>query len=105
MEAFATRGEADRGAAGAVDTRTGRVYTGHHRERRPLPDDLRQRLPEPEVEAWPADKCAEVSAVSNAMADGARLPDLVITAVLHSDRKVTKPCRNCKTWIPDGGAA
>jgi hypothetical protein len=82
----------------AVDTTTGKVYTGTSGYKGPVPPEI--NLPNPSLEPWSAANYAEVAACAAAIADGAARENLEVVTVRTATGEVVPPCRNCSTWVP-----
>lgn len=82
----------------AVDSSTGKVYTGTSGYNGPVPPEI--NLPNPSKTPWSAANCAEVAACSAAIADGAKLENLQVATVRTRTGVVAPPCPNCQAWVP-----
>jgi uncharacterized Zn-binding protein involved in type VI secretion len=92
------RRQQPRATSAAVDSRTGRVYTADSGSPgQNINPTLQQRMPNPSMERWPVDNCAEFQAANRALADGARMEDLVIHTVTVRDGAAFPRCQNCRT--------
>ncbi len=92
-----SRRQQPRATSVAVDTKTGKVYHGDSG----APDQiinptLQQRMPNPSLERWPVDNCAEFQAANAALKDGARMENLVIHTVKVRDGLAFPRCQNCQ---------
>ena len=85
----------------AIDKKTGKIYYGKA-GRNPdfIPNKLLKAREFPSLEDWDdIFNCAEVRAVSDALDDGARLSDLVVTTVRVKDLAMAPMCRNCRKLL------
>ena len=104
-------GNAPRAAAAAYDTEAGGMYFG---ESGSVPSaiepELAEQMPNPSLEDWPAGNCAEFNACNTALANGAKLQNLVYATFKINEGAGTvepfPPCRNCvaalagaKSWF------
>jgi hypothetical protein len=84
----------------AVNTKTGRVYTGQSGAPRPqlseIHPDLRSRMPAESLEQWKVENCAEFKAVNNALKDGASVEALELHTVRTKTLEAMPRCANCR---------
>ncbi|MFI2102919.1 RHS repeat-associated core domain-containing protein [Isoptericola sp. NPDC019693] len=91
----------------AVDPVTGRVAVGFSGEKLAPPAALNSRLPDPSLEPWAVNNCAEAAACTR-MLEGiteigeqaAMLDRLQIYTVRTKTGEFFPPCGNCATWVP-----
>ena len=82
----------------AVDSSTGKVYTGTSGYNGSVPPEI--NVPNPSKTPWSAANCVDVAACSAAIADGAKLENLQVAIVRTRTGVVAPPCPNCQTWVP-----
>jgi hypothetical protein len=80
-----------------VDKRTGRPYLADSGE---VPDSvhplLKDRIPNPSLERWTPENCAEFNAVNKALNEGAKIEDLVVHTVQVRSGNPFPRCNNCR---------
>ncbi|MBD2499005.1 hypothetical protein H6G83_00010 [Anabaena azotica FACHB-119] len=81
-----------------VDVSTGKVY--YATSGRPYPQTihplLQARMPNPSLETWPVNNCAEFKAVNQALLDGAKITNLEVHTVRTQTGEAFSRCANCQ---------
>ena len=86
---------------------TGKTTYGFSGEKLDPPAALKSRLPDPSLEPWAANNCAEVAACSRQLFgindfryQQTILERLEIFTVRTKTGEYAPPCSNCATWVP-----
>jgi hypothetical protein len=93
-----SRGQQPRAVSVVVNKITGKVYKGT--SGKPYPTEihpaLKDRMPDPSMERWAPENCAEFKAVNEALLDGATFGDLEVSTVIVRSGEAFPRCNNCQ---------
>lgn len=100
-DVFATSKRIFSKASTAIDKKTGKIYYGKSgRNHDFILNKLLKTREFTSLEEWDdIFNCAEVRAVSDALDDGTRLSDLIVTTVRVEDLAMVPMCKNCRKLL------
>jgi len=84
----------------AIDRKTGKVYQDDSGwpvpTQKEIHPTLRDRMPNPSLERFEPENCAEFKAANKALKDGSKLEDLDIYTIKRDGKLPVERCKNCK---------